>query len=296
MNRYDQLVVDVPDLYARYPLADRASWGASPFRYRWAVGPQRLKRGLYTVLHRSRLEETWCRRFAQYWTRMLGGRPLLGPDDFHILRGIYRVRAQGTEIADDADPAAHVAAWQVPELLWFLFQQVYIETLRPATAALDALHRYAPAGDCLDVGAACGSLTAADQFCFPGAHRWTLADLPTVAFHYAIWRYGNDSTVSPILLNAADNFALPPGAFDAVTCLTVFEHLIDPLGMAQQIAARLKPGGVLVCDFLETTGEGLDTLAALRQRPAVLAYLRERFTLESGEWNARGGLWTLRLR
>jgi SAM-dependent methyltransferase len=48
--------------------------------------------------------------------------------------------------------------------------------------------------------------------------------------------------------------ALDVGPFDAATLFQVLEHLADPLAVLEQLAARLRPGGVLVVEVPDSTG------------------------------------------
>src|SRR4051812_28211317 len=132
-NLFDRLTVDVPELFRRYPLERAAAWpGAAAdvaAMYRSPALPLRARVALWKLLHRLSLDREWFTTFQSYWSHVLGGRPLLGPEDFHFLRGMYRIRHQPNLVPDTADPRVHTAAWQQPELLYQVFLQVYVESL-----------------------------------------------------------------------------------------------------------------------------------------------------------------------
>jgi 2-polyprenyl-3-methyl-5-hydroxy-6-metoxy-1,4-benzoquinol methylase len=86
--------------------------------------------------------------------------------------------------------------------------------------------------------------------------------VPTLTAHYAEY-VGTDLELAPgldTLVAAgcqatfrradllADN-ALPAGAFDAIVCFSVLEHIADADGAARSLALALAPGGVLVTGY-----------------------------------------------
>lgn len=286
-NFFDQLVVDVPELFARFP--PRGSmWPSVPrpsaaHRFHGSSGlPLPVRLAAWWLLHRLRLDQGWFREFGAYWGGVLKGRPLLSPEEFHFLNGVYRMRFQDNQVPNTDDDDVHLAAWQQPEVLFQLFQQVLLESLNPKIRVIAPLHRYVPRGRCLNFGCAAGSLTATDQAFFPGRRAWVLADLPTITLHYAAWRFAGRDAVVVHPLMSTDGFRVPAGPFDAICCMTVFEHLPRPLATARQLANALATGGFLLFDYMLSDGAGLDTIQGVNERPAVLAFLREQFDVVSG--------------
>lgn len=215
----------------------------------------------------------------------LQGRPLLSPEDFHFLRGAYRLRHQDNQVPNTDDDALHLAAWQQPELIYLIFQQVFVESLSQKIRIVAPLDRYVRHGRCLDFGCGSGSITATDHMFFPGRRAWVLADLPTTAFHYAAWRFAGQESVVVRPLTPTDGFLVPTGPFEAICCLTVFEHLPRPLITARQLASVLIPGGYLFFDYVLGSGTGLDTIQGVDERSAVIAFLREHFDVVSGKFS-----------
>jgi SAM-dependent methyltransferase len=291
-NQFDDLRVDVEALYARFPLSERARWGAVPSAtaagrlYALAALPLKGRRALCRLLRRLRLDLSWFQEFRSYWSAILGGRPLWDVEDFHFLRGIYRMRHQANVVPDTDDAAVHVQAWQRPELLYQLFQQVFVESIATQAKLFEHVARcgLARPASLLEYGCATAPVTAS-FFEFFGRRktRITIADIPTLAFHYAVYRFGRRGDVTPVLLKPEDGFGLElEQAVDVAFCLQVFEHLPGPLAGAQDLHRALRPGGLLVFDYVKGEGQGLDTLQGVRQRQAVLDFIDSRFDVVSG--------------
>lgn len=286
-NRLDNLHVEVPALFAADYRETSPQWN-SPFQrwYRSRLWPAGWRGKLWTAWHRTGLDQDWFDRAKVYWGRVLGGRPLWGPEDFHFLRNIYRQRFQTAAVAQDADAAGHLAAWQSPQILGHWFQSVYKEARFHWLPHLQWLRKYAPrARSILEFGCGVAPL-ATSLFDFrPDASRLRIfiADLETVSFHYATWKFGRFPNVIPHPLRAADQFALRlPEKTDAIFCLAVFEHLNAPLETVRQFHEALSPGGVLIFDYIVVDGTGMDTIHGLRERPAVLDFIEKNFRVVHG--------------
>ena len=291
-NRFDRLQIDVAELYRSIPLGSRTAAGqpssarlSALYRAPWLPLGARL--GFWKLLHRLRLDQAWFDQFAEYWSTVLGGRPLRSPDDFHFLRNTYRSRFQESEVSTVNDDASHLAAWQQPEVIYMLFNQVFVESLSLKTRVVSSLQQHVPQGRCLDFGCGVGSLAHADDTLFRGRRSWVMADVETLALHYAGWRFSGRAGFSVQALTPENAFALPAGPFAAICCVTVFEHLPHPLETARQMAEALLPGGHLIFDYILGSGDGLDTVQAVQERPAVLAFMRERFDVISGQLDER---------
>ena len=92
----------------------------------------------------------------------------------------------------------------------------------------------------LDFGSGVGS--GAILFARHG-FRVTLADISSRLLAFSRWRIEQrELSADYVDLNASP---LPGQAFDLITAMDVFEHLIDPPGVVEQLHAALKPGGFL---------------------------------------------------
>lgn len=292
-NGFDNLMVDVAKLHREFPV-DRAAdigirWDdpvqrfyASPFI------PLSVRNAAWHLLRRLRLDLTWFDRFRRYWGKVLGGRPLWGVEDFYFLRNIYRMRFQSAGVRDTAEPGEHLEDWQRPEILSHLFHSAYKESqnnelrlLRPARA----LHR-GKIRKTLEFG--CGSAPITTSICefFPpraDVHAW-ICDIETISFHYAAHKLAHFANVHPVALRPETSFQFPGAeGFDAIFCMTVLEHLQEPLSIVKHLHGLLAPGGLLIFDYVKSDAGGLDTRAGLEQRPAVLKYVRENFEILEGK-------------
>jgi SAM-dependent methyltransferase len=211
------------------------------------------------------------------------------------LRGVYRIRHQDNQVPDTDDPFLHVRAWQQPELVFQLFQQVFVESLSPKLGLCNAIHRSSrrPISTFLEFGCATAPVTTtfAEFFKRREISRAYIADIQTVSFHYAAFKFRLDPRVTPVLLRPDDDFALGVDhELDAICAMTVFEHLLKPLATVERLHDALAPGGLLVFDYLKTDGEGLDTRQGVEQRASVLDFIERRFDIVSGALSRERGM------
>jgi SAM-dependent methyltransferase len=291
-NFFDNLQINVEEVYATWPL-DRAATLPLP-RHRFAglyrsPLPFSWRNALWHALHRTQLDQAWFDDFSVYWSRVLGGRPLWGPEDLYFLKNWYRIKFQSLAVDDTEDAAEHLAAWQRPEALYQLLHYVY-KGSRYHDAALLARAK-ARAGrftSFMEYGCGVAPVTVAQQTFFASPKvRVVITDIPTLAFHFAALTLGQQPNIKAVALSAEDEFAVPAvEPVDVIFCLTVFEHLRRPLETIKSFLASLTPGGLLVFDYFKGKGEGLDTEAAVRDRDAVIRFIGEHFTVAEGSLSA----------
>jgi SAM-dependent methyltransferase len=73
-------------------------------------------------------------------------------------------------------------------------------------------------------------------------HRVTYFELPGLGERFARRLFAESGVAMPMLTDPA---AIPTGAFDALTCLDVLEHVPDPPAMVRTLASYLRPGGLM---------------------------------------------------
>jgi 2-polyprenyl-3-methyl-5-hydroxy-6-metoxy-1,4-benzoquinol methylase len=299
-NGFDNLVVDVAELHRKWPVDRPAELGLdwkSPLERLYASPflPLATRNLAWQVLRRVRLDLTWFERFRRYWGRVLGGRPLWGVEDFYFLRNIYRMRFQSATVPETQEHARHLEAWQRPEVLSHLFHSAYKESLQNELGVVRRLQQYSSRTPRTLLEFGCGSAPITTTLCEfqparSGAHFW-ISDIETVPFHYAAHKLAAFPNVHPMPLRAEADFRLPiTEKFDAIFCMTVLEHLQEPLATIEHLAGLLAPGGLLLFDYVKSDATGLDTRAGLEQRPAVLAFVRERFRILEGQLNEAEGM------
>lgn len=285
-NFFDRLHVDVPALFAKYPIANRREWPGRPPSFLGlysAPAPLRARLIAWKLLHRMNLDQGWLERFAGYWESILGGRPMRSPDDFHFLRGIYRLRHQDDAVPDTDLPRAHVEAWQQGTMLYQVFAQQFLEAIDPRLSEAHWLSRLG-VKSFIEFGAASAPVTTAFRQFFGRRQHATIVDIETIAFHYGVYKFKTDPNVTPVALLPRDNL-LPDASLraDAIVCKATFEHLMEPLEVARRFAAMLQPRGYLIFDYLLSDGAGLDTMQGVRERDAVLSFIDERFERVHGD-------------
>jgi hypothetical protein len=243
-----------------------------------------LQKGpLMEFLVTSGFRRGWFNDFKDYWIKVLGGRPLTVFDLLMLVHD-YRKKGQRTGTLSWADGAEHVGNWQSPEQIYFTFTLARKHALQPVIGRRFWKH-LRRGSKVLEYGAALAPFYNCYRNYFQHkACRWTLADLRTFPFHYAKYRYRHDAGVvfHDIL---PEDFSAPlreAGDFDAVIMTAVFEHLDDPLRVAEHVIDRIKPGGIMLFDYLESDGKGLDTPGALRDRRRCLERMAVRLEVLEG--------------
>ncbi len=84
----------------------------------------------------------------------------------------------------------------------------------------------------------------------------TYLDLPGAVAEFAAWRFRKHGLAVERIVSGPRSLVLD-GSFDLIFSDAVFEHLIDPLGVARRLAACLNPGGffALLVDLEGHTAE-----------------------------------------
>lgn len=288
-NLFDDLRIDIAashrrlDDLRRTPRSIRRSRsvnGAKLFLTRLA---NRLR--IYELLVVNGIRRKWLDEFSSYWSQILGGRPFVNSIDFFLLLHDYRKRQQHTAPLEWSDAHQHLANWQHPSQLYSTLHNVRKLASQPLVSR--ALWQEVPRGArILEYGCSLAPYYNCyrEFFTHQGCH-WTLADIPNFPFHYARYRYRDDAEVELLTINAAD-FGDPlgdRGGFDVIILTTVLEHLDHPLFVTDYLLDRLKPGGLLVFDYIKSEGLGLDHPAGLEMRKACLQRILARTDVLHGD-------------
>lgn len=101
--------------------------------------------------------------------------------------------------------------------------------------------------------------------------RYTLVDLDSPHRAYGVWRVAQQVATHAVMV--ADTMPNHGSQFDVVTVLDVFEHLPDPLRVARQAVAVLRPGGALHTNFVANSLRNDLDLCGEVERDATMAYL-----------------------
>ncbi|MFN0132825.1 MAG: methyltransferase domain-containing protein [Phycisphaerales bacterium] len=207
--------------------------------------------------------------------------------DFYFAKNWLRIKHSACEVPDTEDTAEHLRAWQNPAVLYQLLHLVYKETVTDEFDVVELLRRHGPkqCRHLVEYGCAIAPVTSTlFEFTRPSRDvRITIADIQTIAFHYGVWRFRRCANVVPRLLGPENGFQLALSEpQDAITCITVAEHLNAPLQTFQTFHRLLRQGGILVFDYIKTDGGSMDTMHAARQRESVLAFVAQHFDIVHG--------------
>ena len=299
MNRYDDFRPDVAQLLKeqeaqlRSPTPGaRSGDGLSPLGRLASIARlyglgALVKSGLHRRLIYANLRLDWFFQFQQYWVGELGNRPIQ-PHDFHFLHGVYRQRLQDIHFDHPADTALasddkHFESWRDSRVVYHLFAHTYRQARSPLR--VHPFIKFVPRGGRVaEYG--CGTAPILTALARRYRHldlECVGADISHLLFHYARWKFRADDFVTMIAIEP-NNDAPLPGSYDTVFCLEVFEHLPRPLPVLEHFHRVLKPGGHLVFDYIRSDGSplGLDTAAALRDRPAALRFVLAHFDIVQG--------------
>ena len=249
----------------------------------------RFRRRAWTLLRRLNLDISWFNEFSSYWSSVLQQRPLWGVQDFFFLRAYYRLFFQNLSVGDTASDEEHNAAFQDPRTIYFLFHQIFKESLLTETTMWRKVvgHTGAWPRAVLEYGCAAAPVTTSLFEFFPRKARTLdiyLADLESFAFQFGAFKFRHADNVHPIVLRPENGLQLDVDiAVDLIFCMTVYEHMNAPIETTRRFHQILRPGGVLIFDYIKSEGSGLDTEVGLKERSAVLRFIAENFDIREGD-------------
>jgi 2-polyprenyl-3-methyl-5-hydroxy-6-metoxy-1,4-benzoquinol methylase len=235
------------------------------------------------------LDQNWFFEFRKYWSGVLKGRPLWAVDDLYFLKNLYRIKFQSSTVPDEIDSQGHCKAWQKPEVIYQLLHLVCRETIADQLGILQKLAVVRPDFKklkMLEFGCATAPITTSlYNFYNPKIlMKMYISDMQTLAFHYATYRFRHCSNAIPVLLRPEDDFVLKlDDKLDVIFCITVFEHLNQPLQTVKNLYNLLNPGGILFFDYIKSAGLGFDTKMGLRERGPVIDFIGDKFVVVEGE-------------
>ncbi len=294
-NYFDKLIVNVPELYSQYPPKD-SSKNTFDIRktifskiYRSRFFTLKIRNYLFHFFRRINLDLTWLDEFKFYWQGCLKGRPFWSSHDFFFLKNLYRVKFQNNEVPKEIDSSKdHLDSWQKPEVLYQLLHLVAKESVHNEIKIIKLLKKYRKIKDLNIIEFGCGTAPIVKSLYEfePNFNKLkiTISDIQTLAFHYACLRFSHLNNVKSLLLDYKNDFqVVTQEKFDVIFCITVFEHLQNPLETIKKFYHLLNDNGLLFFDYIKGNGEGLDTQKAVIERDDVINYIKNNFKILSGE-------------
>lgn len=241
-----------------------------------------LKMGIYERLIYSNLVLGWFKEFKNFWISCLLEKTI-DVVDYHYLRLYYRIKFQNVSHENEGNSEKFLETWQKQENLSILFHAVWYHA-KTAYLTFYPFFKYLPKkGRILEYG--CGTAPITQGLLKYQSHRnyeFTIADILQINFLYALYSIGRYKNVKSITMGPYENSIKKPNYYDVIFCFTVFEHLPNPLEVAKGFYESLKPGGLLIFDFIKGEGKGLDTQKAIKERKAVLEYIEKNFKIIHG--------------
>lgn len=299
-NRFDNLIIDVPKLFLKFPISGlKTETGGKKFNsvinslygFKWL--PLVIRKYLWYFFKRTGIDQIWFEEFRTYWGKYLGGITLWGVEDFYFLRGIYRQKFHNLELPDKSSSKSYLNIWQKPEVLFFLLDQIYRGKLYNELSNVDLYLKYRTETTLpiLEFGCATAPIASSlIEFFGLTDQKIYISDIQTLAFHYGAYKFRKHKNVTPVLLDPKDGFTpKSPEKLGAIFCLTVFEHVNEPLSVAKKFYDLLAPGGLLIFDYLKTDGKGLDSSNSVKARGKTLEYIGKNFKVIHGDLHKTTG-------
>lgn len=243
-----------------------------------------IRFGIYELLIVNGIYRKWLTNFQEYWSRILTGRPFWNTIDFFVLLHDYRKRQQHCSQLEWENSEQHLKNWQNPNEFYSIMHNARVLATNPVVC-LALWNRIPKSASILEYGCSLAPYYHCYREFFTHLDcKWTLADIPNFPYHYARYLYRNDQDVELKIINEND-FLNPLGSestFDVIIATTVFEHLDNPLFVAEYLLKRLNINGLLVFDYIKSEGKGLDHPKALEMRKDCLEMIFDQLEIVDG--------------
>jgi SAM-dependent methyltransferase len=223
----------------------------------------------------------WFKEFEFFWSRILKGRPI-DIIDFHFLRLLYRVKFQGVEHFDESNSDNFLKAWNSNENIYLLFGNVWKYAKSAYLDFLVFFFQLPKKGKILEYGCGIAPFTTGMIKYFPSRkYTYEIVDILQINFLYAIYTLSSHKNVKHRILEPYGNLVEHEN-YSAIICLTVFEHIPNPLSVVKSFYDSLKKDGVLVFDYIKDEGEGLDSKKSVEERTQTIEFIKDHFRVIKG--------------
>lgn len=294
MNKFDNIEIDLNEIYRELDKIPKDSNVRSFGFLDWLVilfTGMTIKLGIRRRLLFGNFLLGWFEQFNAFWKRYLKGRPI-DITDFHFLKGIHRIRFQNIEIVgDDKNEKTYLEAWQNQENIYLLFSGLW-RYAKSAYLDFMVFFKYLPkSGKILEYGCGIAPITTGiNKYLSHRKYDLVIADILQLNFCYAKYKLNRYRNIEIRLLEPSRNLIEESGEYDAIVCLTVFEHLPNPLAVAKSFHASLGEKGIFIFDYLKSDGKGLDSKSSLAEREETLEFIKEKFDILKGEIKTKGDM------
>ncbi len=288
-NYFDDIRIDIAESHRRFKNISRHTVKVKNLKFRNLIKLYftriALRLNIYEFFVMNGISRRWLSDFKKYWAEILNGRPFWNTLDFFMLLYDYRKRQQESSQLEWTTPSQHLSNWQQPKQIYSTLHSVRVCAENPIRC-LELWKKVSKGMYILEYGCS----LAPYYYCYHEffSHlkcKWVLADIPNFPFHYAKYLYRNDPDLEFITINENDflNPLKEVTAFDVIILTTVFEHLDNPLFVAEYLLKRLKKGGLFVFDYIKSEGKGLDHPKSLEMRTDCLKYILDKTNIIYGK-------------
>ncbi|MDD5738604.1 MAG: methyltransferase domain-containing protein [Candidatus Pacebacteria bacterium] len=244
------------------------------------------KCGILQKLFYSNMRLKWFFDFKKFWVDYLGNRNI-DVIDFHFLRDSYRAKFQDVSLehTDEKNPEKFLASWQGQGNIFYLFQSVWNYSKKAYLDCWLFVKFIKKNSHVLEYGCSVAPITQGliKYFGYKNL-KFTIADIPQIAFLYARWKLMTNKRVGSIVLNPSQKNNLPQNVkYNTIVCLTVFEHLPNPIEVVEGFLSHLEKGGVLIFDYIKGEAGGLNSIAGEKERIEVLKIIERNFKVLKGK-------------
>ena len=207
----------------------------------------------------------------------------------------YRSKFQSVEVKENSTPKKFLEAWQRKESIHVLFSSVHKYALSPIT-----FYKYKEyirnAKSILEYGCGLAPITySAIKYGKYNNKTFIISDIKQYTYHYAKWRLQGCSNIKYLDIEPR---VLPKLKikYDLLFIQTVLEHLPNPLKVIEHLYKKLHKNGYIIFDYIKSSGHGLDTKEASKERPIVLDFIKSNFVLIKGKIDKNNSMGTTIVR
>lgn len=294
MNKFDEIAIDLEDLYRSVksiePVSARRSLPASCNVISMYWQGLLVKTGIRQRFMYAGFVQRWFSEFLVFWRRYLKGRPI-DILDFHYLRMSFRSKYQHVQHQNENDAVEYLNAWNRPENLYLLLSAVWNYN-KVNFLGFHYLLKYLPRrGKIVEYGCGVAPVTQGlIRFLPHRKYQFVICDILQINFIYAIYSLAKEPNVTHTLLSPYGNVVEGNGVNDAIICVTVLEHIPNPLEVVKSFHQSLRAGGRLIFDYILSEGAGLDSVRSRDERNSVLDFIEQHFTMIHGTINRTGDM------
>ena len=253
--------------------------------YRCKILPILVKKYLFLIFRKTGLDSSYLFELNRFLSEF-ECRPMWNRRDLNFYKNVFRILFSDSSGVDGSGNKNHIAAWQRPEVMYQLLHSVerYSDELQ-VDIILQSLRLLGKTKNIKACEFGCGFAPLANSVKTFGLEKrfesFAIADVQSITFLFPYKKFCSPP-FSAFCLVAENDFRLDESLskhfdLDIIFCVTVIEHLPNPISALKDLISRLRPNGVFCFDFILGDGEGYDSVEACLQRADILNLIGENF-------------------